>query len=369
MNEPPNDGYGAVRPEEEIPLYRPAQDPEIIEDPSQRHRREPESQQYRYAPRPRRRLLPLVLFLATCVSTYLTGGLTYAVAVMAILLAHEMGHFVQSVRYGIPASLPFFIPMPYNPIGTMGAVIVQRSGVADRRALFDIAITGPLAGLVLALPVTWWGVKQADIVLLPPDRPVMMFGDPLLVKWMTHIIHGPLPAGTDLVLNPILFAGWVGIFITALNLFPIGQLDGGHILYSLLLGKAHSVARQLYLFAVVFVIVGGAFWNSAYYAWTLMLVLIWMMGVRHPPTANDHVPLGTSRTVLGWITLMFIFIGFTPTPMYTTEPAQEEEQQPEMEFNERLEADRLSHESLVVFQSSRTTAPFAGMRREVHTRH
>lgn len=295
-------------------------------------------------PRRRRLVLPLILFVVTCISTYVTGvntfeqhpvgapnplpfgGLLYAAAVMAILGAHEMGHFLQSVRYKVPASLPFFIPMPISPFGTMGAVIVQQAGVANRKAMFDIAISGPLAGLVLALPITYWGILHAQVVNLPLNQPVVLFGDPLLVKWMTSFVHGPLQPGQEIALNPLLFAGWVGIFITGLNLIPIGQLDGGHILYTLLRKKAHVVARVLFFFAVFVVIYGGTFVDSAYYGWTLMVLLLWKMGTKHPPTADDYVPLGTPRIILGWLTLLFIIIGFTPTPMYEV---RVEEKKPE----------------------------------------
>jgi len=269
-------------------------------------------------PRKRRTKLPLVLFVLTCLSTYFVGGLTYSVAVMSILMAHEMGHFLQSVRYGVPASLPFFIPMPFSPLGTMGAVIVQRAGVADRKSLFDIAISGPLAGLVIAIPVTWWGISHSRIEAVPAGAAV--FGNPLLVEWMVAYIHRPLQPGEDIILTPMLMAGWVGIFITGLNLIPVGQLDGGHILYALLLRKAHVFTRFIFLAAVSAVIYGSLFVSEQHSGWTVMLFLLWLMGTQHPPTANDRIPLGAFRTVLGWLTLLFIFIGFTPRPMYESSP-------------------------------------------------
>ncbi len=293
--------------------------------------------------------LALILFLLTCLSTFLTGffgvggavipgvfefsgqalqkiftlqlaarllnGCIYAGCVMAILTAHELGHYLQALRYRVPASPPFFIPFPVSPFGTMGAVIVQKSGVADRRSMFDIAITGPLAGLVVALPVAYVGIRYASVAAF--NGPVQVFGDPLLLKWMYRAVHGPIPVGSDILLNPILFAGWVGIFITALNLVPIGQLDGGHILYCLIGRRAHLVARGLFVFAATVVVVNVFFLkNDAYFAWWLMLFLIWMFGTRHPPTANDRVPLGPVRVALGWLSLLFVFIGFTPTPIY-----------------------------------------------------
>lgn len=268
---------------------------------------------------PRQRLkLAVFLFFLTCWSTFEAQGFVYSVAVMSFLLAHEMGHYVQSRRYGVPASFPYFIPMTFSPLGTMGAVIVQQGGVADRKALFDIAISGPLAGLVLALPLACYGIAHATIVDLPRNQEVFLFGDPLLFKWLTTLWHGPLKPGQELALNPILFAGWVGIFITALNLIPIGQLDGGHILYTLVRKKAHVIARLLLAFAALTVVYGGLFIQDAYFSWTLMLALVWFMGPKHPPTANDYVPLGTARIILGWLTLSFVIVGFIPTPMYVT---------------------------------------------------
>src|SRR6202035_4844322 len=125
----------------------------------------------------------------------LTMGLTYSTGIMAILGAHELGHYLQARRYGVPASLPYFIPFPVSPFGTMGAVIVQQSGVADRKSMFDIAITGPLAGLVVALPVAYWGILKSHVKAI--GGPVQVYGDPLLLKWMYQAVHGPIPAGSD----------------------------------------------------------------------------------------------------------------------------------------------------------------------------
>ena len=250
--------------------------------------------------------LPLILFVATCYTTYSTGGLAFALPLMTTLLAHELGHFVQAVRYGVPASLPLFIPMPGSLIGTMGAVIVMQPGKGDRRAIFDIAITGPLAGLVFALIFSIIGLQLSELV--PVNLAGLRFGEPLLFKGLAYLTFGPIAKGLEVGAHPVAFAGWVGIFITALNMIPIGQLDGGHILYTLLLRKAHVVAQLLLMGAIVAVFVGK------YWTWSLMIILLMLMGPLHPPTANDDVPLGTTRTVLGWVSLLFVLIGFTPTP-------------------------------------------------------
>lgn len=297
-----------------------------------------EQQQPRHRPRlPRRRTkLAVILFIATCISTFLAGsglfltiffpqalvemantgelwprildGLIYGGAVMLILSAHEMGHYLQSRRYHVPASLPYFIPLPITPLGTMGAVILQGGHVADRKQMFDIAISGPLAGLLFALPITYFGIQHAEIVTVTNSDHVLIFGDPLLMQWMYEWQLGPL-AENQHISSPLLFAGWVGIFVTALNLIPIGQLDGGHILYTLIGKWSHRVAMGLIALALGYMV-----WKQDP-SYSLMLILLILIGPKHPPTADDTVPLGPMRIILGWLTLAFIVIGFTPTPI------------------------------------------------------
>jgi len=289
----------------------------------------------RLSTRPR---LAVFLFVATCLSTTYAGshladlnaqmtaseitramlesGLQFTAAVMGILIAHEMGHYLQALRYGVPATLPFFIPMPISPFGTMGAVIIQSAGSANRRALFDIAITGPLAGLVVTIPVTLWGLQSVEVINLPenPAYPILVYGDPLLLKWMMEWVHGPLGENQTVMLNPLVFAGWVGIFITALNLLPIGQLDGGHILYSLIGKSAHGVAIGLLVAAAGYMI------YSRDPSFIVLLLLLIMMGPKHPPTADDTMPLSTGRHLLGWLTLTFLAVGLTLNPIDIIEP-------------------------------------------------
>jgi len=277
-------------------------------------------------PKPRRKrwLRPLVLFLLTCWSTYYVGsfkttwvnGVIYSASLMSILLFHEMGHYLQSLRYHVPASFPFFIPLPLPPIGTMGAVIFQQRGTGDRRALYDIAISGPLAGLVLALPAAYFGIQWSEVRQAPLNVGDYELGEPLIFQWMMYLIHGPLPEGQDLFLHPLAMAGWVGIFITALNLMPVSQLDGGHIAYALLRKRAHTVAMAFMSLVLVYMV-----WAEAYH-WILMVSLLFLMGPRHPPTANDNGPLGMGRKILGWLTLLFFVIGFTPNPINIRMPEQ-----------------------------------------------
>ncbi len=303
------------------------------------------------SPRPHPRVfLPLVLFLATWVSTFLVGGTMfakalnidgqividwmsfvasgamYSTALMSILLAHEMGHYLQARRYGVPASWPWFIPFPSLPLGTMGAVIVQASGFANRKQLFDIGISGPLAGLVLALPITVIGLRDSRIVDIAAEGGGMSFGNPLILQWLAEWRFGPLAPGEDVALTPLLHAGWVGIFVTALNLIPIGQLDGGHILYCLIGRRAHAVARALLWFAVGYMVL------TKNWSYVVMVILLMLMGARHPPSRDDSVPLGHLRNVLGWLTLSFIVIGFTSEPFSMNErPPAKQAPKPEPE--------------------------------------
>lgn len=289
----------------------------------------------------RRTKLAVVLFAMTCVSVFAAGtylgqglmlplqvffesggriifaptpamllhGLSFSACVMAILMAHEMGHFLQALRHRVPATLPFFIPFPITPFGTMGAVIMQDAGQADRRKLFDIAVSGPIAGLLLAIPITWYGVAHSTVEPVNPALGGVRYGDPILLRWIVSAVHGSYGPNEDVMMNAPLFAGWVGIFITALNLLPVGQLDGGHILYTLIGRRAHAVAYVILAIAFAWM----AYTQQLHYA--LIVVLLLLFGPRHPPTANDNVPLGIGRTILGWAVLAFVIVGFTPTPI------------------------------------------------------
>lgn len=252
-------------------------------------------------------------------------GLGYSIPLMSILFFHEMGHYLQSLKNRVPASLPYFIPLPLPPMGTMGAVIFQGRGVATRRQMFDIAVSGPIAGLLLTIPVLWYGLSHSEYQ--PQSRiPSLEFGEPLLLQWMITAIHGAAPAGKVFMLNSIAFAGWVGVLVTALNLLPVGQLDGGHILYTLIGKKAHWVAYLVIAVGVVSMVV------RENYSFSLLLILLMMTGPRHPPTANDAEPLGFGRHLVGWLTLSFLIIGFTPSPIVASESAAEEAaKEPEFE--------------------------------------
>ncbi len=285
----------------------------------------------------RRRLLPAVLFLATCASTFFVGvtswqplsyletagqagmlsqviwhqweqGFAYMAAVLSILLTHEMGHFLLTVRYGIASSYPIFIPIPFNAVGTLGAVISMDGLKANRREMFDIGIAGPLAGLAVTLPVLWLGILRLQVAGIPNGG--ITFHNPLIVQWMIRYLRPDIAAQVPSLdvgvahLNAYFMAGWVGLLITGLNMLPISQLDGGHVAYALFGRRAHMVARAFILLAIAFVIIYEV------YLWTMMIVLVVLIGADHPPTANDAVPLGKFRWLLGLGSLVIPVVCF-----------------------------------------------------------
>ncbi len=284
------------------------------------------------SPPQRRRLLPLALFVATCLSTFWVGaadfrplwamsnwelaqqvvqsnwkqGLVYMGAVLAILLTHEMGHFLFTIRYKIPASYPIFIPIPFNPIGTMGAVIGMDGLRADRKQMFDLGLAGPLAGLVVAIPVLWLGIMRFDAGI---PKGGLEFYNPLLVTMLFEHLRPDIAVPETISvsqLNPLLMAGWVGLLITGLNMLPISQLDGGHVTYALFGKRAHTLARAFLMVAIAYIII------QQVYVWTLMLVLVVMMGTDHPPTSDDNVELGPVRHWIGMASLLIPVFCFPP---------------------------------------------------------
>jgi len=238
---------------------------------------------------------------------HLWKALLFSSALMFILTCHELGHYLQSLRYRVQSSLPYFLPMPFGPFGTFGAVIAMDDEVPNSRALFDIGISGPLAGLVPTLVLLYYGIQWSQI---GPRQPgAIEFGDPLLFQWLTHWIFGPLPPDMMLHKHPVAFAAWAGLLLTSLNLIPFGQLDGGHVFYAMLGRRSIPVVHCIFVAAII-AITWFRLWH-----WSLILILIAILGISHPPTANDTVPLKPFRHCLGWATLLFIFIGFTPTPL------------------------------------------------------
>jgi Zn-dependent protease len=303
--------------------------------------------------RGRRVLLPVLLLLATCLSTFWVGavdwkplvhleglyrgaatvmqnlpqgspvaaleqgmavarmdwrqGLFYMAVVLAVLATHEMGHFLMALRYRIPASLPYFIPVPFVPFGTLGAVIGMEGSRANRREMFDLGVAGPLAGLAVTLPIAVLGILALPQQPLQPMPGEMCFHNPLLMQYLIAWLNPDYPTPAVFYLNqftPLLMAGWLGMLVTGLNMLPISQFDGGHVAHALLGRRARILARGLLIAAIVFIIA------EEQYGWVLMLVVVILLGVDHPPTADDGCRLGWPRRLLGAASLLLPVLCF-----------------------------------------------------------
>ena len=241
--------------------------------------------------------------LAGQLATHWQRGLVYMLAVMSVLTAHEAGHFVAAAVHRIPATLPFFIPVPVLLTGTLGAVIGMEGSRASRRELFDIAIAGPIAGLVVILPVLAAGM----LVGAPTDS--SPFATPPVAAWMQSILRPDLGAAESIAPNPLFMAGWVGLLVTGLNMIPVSQLDGGHVSYALFGRRAHWLARGILLAAIAAIVVLGR------YNWIAMVVIVALMGTDHPPIREGGRPLGLGRTLLGLVSLLIPIVTFMPEPL------------------------------------------------------
>jgi membrane-associated protease RseP (regulator of RpoE activity) len=294
--------------------------------------------------RPKKKEKPIwiniILLVATIITTILTGSILYigyldiwsmpnvmdviniknlffgtvlfALPLMSILFIHEMGHYYISKKHGVSTSLPFFLPIPpilpsFN-IGTFGALISSREPIPNKKALLDIGISGPLAGFFVALPITIIGIATSEVITssqISSGQPAL--GSSFLFTILVHIIHN-IPYGTDFVINmnPILFAGWVGLLITSINLLPAGQLDGGHV-FRAVLGEKQKYAGWIAIFIMIF-----TGW------WFFAFIIIFMMGMLHPPPLNDDTEVDTKRKMLFFVAVAILILCFIPDPIYIT---------------------------------------------------
>ena len=277
----------------------------------------------------------LLLFLATCVSTLVAGaffsgsptfdafrsswvgalfvsGVPFAATLLATLGVHEFGHYFTARRYKALVSLPYFIPAP-PPLflfGTLGAIIKMRSPARDRNSLFDIAVAGPLAGLVVAVPALLLGLSWSRVIPIPPDFGGVVFGNSLLMRWLVYARFGQIPEGMTIYTHPVADAAWVGLFVTALNLFPVGQLDGGRIAYALF-GAHH---RKVSIATFVGLLLLGVFTGAL--NWILWAALLFfLIGFHHTPPLNDLTPLSPGRRVLGAACLVLLILLIPPVPL------------------------------------------------------
>ncbi|GAB1724628.1 MAG: site-2 protease family protein [Nitrospira sp. CR1.1] len=233
-------------------------------------------------------------------------GIPFAATLLGILVTHELGHYVLSRLHGVPTSLPLFVPGLPHFVGTFGAIIRMRAPLTDRRALFDIGVAGPIAGFVVAVIALVIGLRLSTVVPVQGNYG-MHLGEPLLLQFASWVVIGPLPPTADVILHPVGFAAWFGLFITSLNLLPIGQLDGGHVAYALLGERQRSVAVALVPILMVF---GWLGWKG----WFLWVGLAGLMGLAHPPVRNPGRELGAARGLIGWIALLIFAVTFSWEP-------------------------------------------------------
>ena len=279
----------------------------------------------------------VILFLVTCLSTMFVGalltagfqqdaaldaafdnllkqpstlfqGIPFCIAIMSILFAHEMGHYLTCRYYGIDASLPYFIPFPLSPVGTMGAFIKIRSPIYDRASLLEMGVAGPIAGFVVALLILIASMGQARFINLNPiTEGIYGYGEPIIFKAVKNLMGMAPPAGMDIYPHPVSFAAWFGFLATALNLLPAAQLDGGHITYALF-RRYHKWVS----WAVVITLLPLAiFYWPGWFVWITLLLLL---KLRHPPTIDDDIPLQPRQVILGIIGYVLLMLCFTPAP-------------------------------------------------------
>ncbi|MCX7683075.1 MAG: site-2 protease family protein [Anaerolineae bacterium] len=258
---------------------------------------------------------PEVLFLPL---RYIHLGLPFAGTLLGILLAHELSHYFVARRYGSPVSLPYFIPMPLPPMGTMGAVIVQRAPMRSRKAIFDIGVAGPLGGLIVAIPLLILGLSLSKVGPPPPDvKTALQEGNSLLYLLIKYLMFGKiLPSnGEDVWLHSVAFAAWAGLLVTMINLMPIGQLDGGHIAYALLGQRS----KTLGYFVIVALLLWGGWMlthgNEAGGFWLTWGFLNMVLNQRHPPPLDDATPVNGRRLVVGLLMLLIFVLTFIPAPL------------------------------------------------------
>lgn len=236
----------------------------------------------------------------------LSTGLQFSLPLLAILLAHEMGHYLACRRHNLDATLPFFIPVPFG-IGTMGAFIRIRSPLLTKRELVDMGASGPIAGFLVSLPVLVWGVLRSQVVNELPKGGYLVFGEPILFKLISRLVHPQLSAGADLLLHPMAYAAWVGLLVTALNLLPFGQLDGGHITYAAL-GRVH----RLVAWPLLLVLVALGFGWTGWWVWAIVALV---MGVRHPWVPGEDDPFPEDRRWVVVVSWLIFVLSFTPEPI------------------------------------------------------
>lgn len=267
--------------------------------------------------------LHIILFTLTMLSTLFVGamqtgadllkepgeiyrGLPFALSLMIILLTHELSHYFASKRHGVKATLPYFIPAP-TIIGTFGAFIKMKSPIVTRKALIDIGASGPIAGFIVSVVAAVIGLYLSEIGPVSQTKGALHLGDSILFSFLTKAVIGVTPADSDVLLNPVAFAGWIGLFVTSMNLIPVGQLDGGHIAFAFL-GEKHT--RLSFILVLVMSLLGLFLWEG----WIVWAVLLLVLGLRHPPVIYWEDTLDKERKLIGWIAFLIFILTFIPVP-------------------------------------------------------
>lgn len=253
-------------------------------------------------------LFPDVMPMAKQLQTLLTYGTPFSFTIMAILLSHEMGHYLTARYYRVKATLPYFIPFPFSLIGTLGAFIMIRSPFPHRRSLLDIGLAGPFAGFLVTLPALFVGIAQSRLGPSMGGEGITL-GEPILFRLVSALLWPDAPDDQVLYISPVGLAAWFGLLATAINLMPIGQLDGGHATYALLRGGAHRVSRIAF-----FLLFPMAYFGPTWLVWAM---LAFLLGIRrpHPPTLSDQTPLPGSRKWMGALGYLIFVLCFTPEPV------------------------------------------------------
>ena len=261
------------------------------------------------------RIVGALLSFAIAHPIVLSQGLAFAVSLLTILMAHEMGHYLACRYYGVDATLPFFIPAP--PLflaGTFGAFIKMKSPIPSRRALFDIGLAGPLAGFVMLLPIALVGILTLQVAPTPATASVIIFNDPLLFRIIARVTGRNL---VDAVPNPYYMAAWIGLLVTSLNLMPVGQLDGGHGTFAAFGPRAHKLLGRLAFVIMAAIALLGYVWHGSPSGFLYTILLAIMLKVRHP-APEEMEPLGSARIIVAIITLIVFALSFWPFPITLT---------------------------------------------------
>ena len=253
----------------------------------------------------------------------LRSGLSFSIPLMMILFAHEMGHYLTSRYHNVDASLPYFVPAPpVFPfmIGTLGAFIRQREPARTRRVMFDIGAAGPWAGVMLAIPAVIIGLHLSDVTPLDKSGGGLELGNSLLFLGLSHLMLGVDPSTVNVNLSPIAFAGWLGLFVTSLNLLPMGQLDGGHVIYALFPRRHRTISVLFFITCLLMILVPLALGISFWGGWLLWAVVALALGLGHPSTVDRDTPLNPRRALAAWATVVLFIVTFSPVPLAFVPP-------------------------------------------------